>query len=140
MHPTQNATMKVLSSLLILFILSLLNVNNKCHEVDDSGSLLLNPLFQPLWGAQSHMATAFIAQNLIHNQTQQALNILLSAADGYQQGYLPAIATFADNVRSTSGYYWSAPLHFVNTPSWVCEYDRNRDCKDKIYGTNMCVD
>lgn len=29
---------------------------------------------------------------------------------------------------------WSGPLHFINTPDWLCNFAVNRDCP-----TNQCV-
>jgi len=54
-------------------------------------------------------------------------------------GVLSAIANWADQVKNQKAYKWSQPLHFINTPDWLCEYDRTRDCVDS--GTkNFCVD
>jgi len=42
-------------------------------------------------------------------------------------------------VRSTKAYAWSGPLHYINTPDWVCDYVRSRDCIANGM-INFCVD
>lgn len=47
---------------------------------------------------------------------------------------LESDSTWADQVRYQAGWKWSAPLHFINTPDWACDFQPARDCADK-----MCV-
>jgi hypothetical protein len=58
------------------------------------------------------------------------------------QGQLAQIASWADDVRRTSEWAWTAPLHFVNTPSsgsGMCTYSYSRDCQDTSGTPNFCV-
>jgi len=47
---------------------------------------------------------------------------------------LESDSTWADTVRYEAGWEWSAPLHFINTPDWACNFQPARDCAD-----SMCV-
>ncbi len=87
------------------------------------------------WGPLGHQAVARIAQDVLSVQAQSRVNTLIP------NGNMTAVATWADEVRILPEFKWSAPLHFINTPSWACNYDRQRDCYSEDTGTFlMCVD
>jgi len=89
----------------------------------------------PGWGRDGHDITASIAQLLLTPEAYNQCNTLLPD----DNGQLKAIANWADEVKSKPAYKWSAPLHFINTPDWLCQYERSRDCI--LNGVpNFCVD
>jgi len=88
------------------------------------------------WGPKGHAAVATVAQALVNSNATAALVQLLPDSNGE----MPPIASWADEIRSNPLYDWSHPLHFINTPSWVCNYNRKRDCNDPTYGPMYCVD
>lgn len=79
------------------------------------------------WGNTGHELTAQIATALLTPEAAAAASKILDGAS------LVSVATWADKVKHEHGYYWSAPLHFVNTPDWACHYAAS-DCPD-----NACV-
>jgi hypothetical protein len=90
----------------------------------------------PMWGPQGHAAVAAVAQTMLTSSTQSALQTLLPDVNGQ----IEPIASWADEIRSNPLYDWSHPLHFINTQDWSCQYIRSRDCIDRTYGANYCVD
>ena len=100
------------------------------------GLLVISNLFTPTtqWGPIGHQAVAKISQDLINYSTQQAINKLIP------DGNMTAVANWADEVRSLPAFKWSEPLHFINAPSWVCNYNRERDCYNEEGQYLMCVD
>jgi len=90
----------------------------------------------PGWGKVGHELTGAVAQTLIGAGAKAQVNQLL--AD--YSGSLAAVAPWADTVRRDPAYAWSGPLHFINTPDWVCNYQRSRDCVDECGDPMFCVD
>jgi hypothetical protein len=88
----------------------------------------------PGWGHEGHEITAAIAQNLLGNNANSNVNQLLGGAT------MESIASWADQVRRDPAYKWSGPLHFINSPDWACNYDRNRDCHSEDGDPMACVD
>eukprot|EP00301_Raphidiophrys_heterophryoidea_P016326 c25889_g1_i1.p1 GENE.c25889_g1_i1~~c25889_g1_i1.p1 ORF type:complete len:329 (-),score=77.09 c25889_g1_i1:207-1118(-) len=93
---------------------------------------VLRPRAEPnlKWGKDGHMITAIIAQQLITPDIQTKINEIIPEV----QGNLADIASWADEVKQQSAYFWSAPLHYINTPDWECGFNHVRDC-----GDNVCV-
>lgn len=84
------------------------------------------------WGPIGHQTVAYIAeQNLTREATLRIADIL-----GPNES-LVSVATWADEVRTLPSFKWSEPLHFINTPDWVCNYERARDCTQSV---GYCVD
>jgi hypothetical protein len=79
------------------------------------------------WGKNGHITTAAVAQYLINSDAANSIMGLLPSNDN---GQLQTVVNWADDVRHTKAYEWSAPLHFINTPDWACDYSRTRDCVD----------
>jgi hypothetical protein len=88
------------------------------------------------WGPKGHAAVATIGQAFINSNASASLLTLLPD----NNGQMPPIASWADEIRSNPLYDWSHPLHFINTPAWNCNYERKRDCIDPTYGSMYCVD
>jgi len=87
----------------------------------------------PLWGPIGHQITAMIGQNYLQSAAQQQIDTLLANVSG--QMY--EVASWADQILDEPQWSWSAPLHYINTPSWQCSYVPSQDCGDDENG--MCV-
>ena len=74
-----------------------------------------------------YVAQEFLAPN--------ALAFVQSSLGSTYNETLGAAATWADSVKYTSGYTWSAPLHFVDAEdsplSGSCSVQETRDCGDE---------
>lgn len=93
-------------------------------------ALIMSVSAAPMWGPEGHCIVANIAVGLMDaNTAQQANNIL--------QGTTFCDAShWADTIKRTSGWTWSAVLHYINTPDWSCNFDPSRDCSNSrcVYG------
>ena len=94
------------------------------------------------WGPIGHSLVARIAQS---NLTNLSRTFIRNHLPWYTTGDLSMIASWADNILYPDtnpvdylNWQWSKELHYVNTPDWVCNYDRIRDCNWK--GGQGCVD
>lgn len=88
------------------------------------------------WGAEGHSAVARIAQSLFQGNTSNFVFYYIPDA----KGDLGTVANWADQVRSTPQWSWSAPLHYIDTPDWACGYERKRDCPTTAGQPDFCVD
>jgi len=114
-------------SLIVIALCILVSVNIVICKV---------PTVPYFWGPKGHSTVATIAQALVNQVTTSNLVTLLPDSNGE----MAPIASWADDIRSNPAYDWSHPLHFINTPTWACNYNRARDCIDSDYGNNYCVD
>ncbi|RUS28782.1 phospholipase C/P1 nuclease domain-containing protein [Jimgerdemannia flammicorona] len=76
------------------------------------------------WGGSGHQIVGMVAQNYL---TPKAAAAISSILDATYSGSLGPAATWADAVKHTKGYTWSAPLHFADTndsPPDSCGYGR----------------
>jgi len=89
---------------------------------------------QLFWGVTGHALVADIAQAFLDSSSQKQVNYLLSAVNGS----MAAVASWADEIRSQKEYKWSATLHYINTPDWLCNYNHQRDCTSDGM-PNFCV-
>lgn len=80
------------------------------------------------WGRDGHAIIAEIAWRDMTPAAQARAKEILAGED------LPAVAAWADQVRSTAAYRWTAPLHYVNLPAGTAAYDHETHCPD-----NGCV-
>jgi hypothetical protein len=95
--------------------------------------LLLNGLVLVAgWGAVGHSIVAQLAQSQLN---EQASTWVRSLVPWFWNGNLSMMASWADNIlypdTNPHGYpnwQWSRPLHYINTPDWVCGYQADRDC------------
>lgn len=76
------------------------------------------------WGPEGHSAVGFVAQTMLNPRAAAKLNTIL---DGQS---LADVANWPDQMRNNSAYNWAAPLHYIDTPDWACNFDYTRDCKD----------
>ena len=80
------------------------------------------------FGADGHRMVAELAQRQLAPAAAAQVRTLLA---GEADPTLAGVATWADDVRETEAYRWSAPLHYVNFPRTdSCRYDAKRDCRD----------
>lgn len=95
-------------------------------------SMLFITLFTAIstlkWGPQGHSISAQIAQHLL---TPKAHNMVKDVLNGEE---IADVASWADRVKHSTDYRWSGPLHFINTPDWLCDFSYRRDCVN-----NRCV-
>jgi hypothetical protein len=86
-----------------------------------------------LWGATGHQITAMIGQNYLQSNATANINRILANVSGemYQ------VSSWADNILDEPQWKWSAPLHYINTPSWQCSYIPSQDCG--VDENGLCV-
>ncbi|KAF5314341.1 hypothetical protein D9619_011906 [Psilocybe cf. subviscida] len=80
------------------------------------------------WGANGHMTVGLVAMEFLSPNALSFVQNSLGATYNFSLG--PA-ATWADNVRSTAAFTWSAPFHFVDAqdnPPTSCSVSETRDC------------
>jgi len=86
------------------------------------------------WGATGHEAVGYIAMQFLAPEALQFVQTSLGSE--YSESLGPA-APWADDVRSTAAYRWSADLHFVDAeddPPTSCSVSESRDC-----GNGGCI-
>jgi hypothetical protein len=77
------------------------------------------------WGRDGHAIIAEIAWREMTPAAQERARQILAGQD------LPAVATWADQVRRTEAYRWTAPMHYVNLPADSASYDHAAHCPDE---------
>ncbi|CAM6115181.1 unnamed protein product [Calypogeia fissa] len=88
-------------------------------------ALMNAPTSVEAWGRDGHTAICDIAESFLNASAAEGVSKLLpTSADGK----LSNVCSWADEVKTTPGYEWSAPLHYVDTPNGACNYDYERDC------------
>ncbi|KAI9207664.1 S1/P1 nuclease-domain-containing protein [Polychytrium aggregatum] len=87
------------------------------------------------WGATGHMLVGNVAQSFLSQNSINVINQLqlLASYGNTLEASVPAssVCNWADQVKYTAGYTWSAPLHFVDTvdnPPVSCSFNYARDC------------
>lgn len=89
------------------------------------------------WGNSGHQTVGYVAQAFLAPKALSFVQTSLGLTYNYSLG--PA-ATWADSVRSTAAYKWSAPFHFVDAEdsplSGSCSVSETRDCAD---GQCICM-
>ncbi|XP_043695873.1 endonuclease 4-like [Telopea speciosissima] len=86
------------------------------------------------WGKEGHYAICKIAEGLINQEAAAAVKVLLPE---YAEGELAAVCSWADEIRFH--YHWSGPLHYIDTPDFMCNYEYCRDCHDSSRRKDRCV-
>jgi len=81
------------------------------------------------WSADGHKATAAIATAFLNSGLATTIDNLLTPDT------IESASTWADSVKDESGWEWSKPLHFINTPDWACKFIPSYCPDDKcVYG------
>ena len=99
------------------------------------GLIAALPQAATAWGSESHRIIGERAYESLSEPTRAALRTILGTTE--ERATLEAIdraCSWPDAVRSSPGWEWSGPLHYVNIPRGARAYDRQRDCPD-----GMCV-
>lgn len=91
------------------------------------------------WGIEGHALVVRLAESQLTSKTSDWVKSLLP---WFLSGNLTAAASWADDIiHDNSNHFdylnwqWSRPLHYIDLPDWVCNYDQERDCKN-----DACVD
>ncbi|CAF1114422.1 unnamed protein product, partial [Didymodactylos carnosus] len=91
------------------------------------------------WGAVGHAFVARIAMTFLTDSSKTFIKDILP---WYVYGNMSMLASWPDNIlypdTNPVGYLnwdWSKPLHYVNTPDYVCQYVPSRDCVE-----DNCID
>ena len=94
------------------------------------------------WGPIGHSLVAQIAQSLL---TNNSADFVRNHLPWYATGNLSMLSSWPDTILYPESnpvdylnWQWSKELHYVNTPDWLCNYDRDRDCNWTT--TQNCVD
>ncbi|KAJ3694425.1 hypothetical protein LUZ60_009905 [Juncus effusus] len=96
--------------------------------------IFLLPAYAHGWGVDGHLMTCQIAQGLLTKTATDAINNLLP---DYANNDLSSLCSWPDHVKFR--YKWSSPLHYIDTPDNLCNYNYNRDCKDENEEIGRCV-
>lgn len=97
------------------------------------------------WGKIGHEMVANLAYTRLSREAQQAVVTILGNENDTFGSPLAAVADWADRVRYTSVYHWTAPLHFIDVhdeeilggcpvhaphsnTTTLCLFDYKRDC------------
>lgn len=65
-----------------------------------------------------------LLQPLLTPTTWKAVNSLLPER---ANGSLASLCTWADDIKWMWKYHWTAPLHYIDTPDFLCRYDYDRN-------------
>lgn len=77
-----------------------------------------------------------LLQPLLTPTTWKAVNSLLPER---ANGSLASLCTWADDIKWMWKYHWTAPLHYIDTPDFLCRYDYDRDCHDQHGQKGFCA-
>ncbi|XP_049403233.1 endonuclease 2 isoform X1 [Solanum stenotomum] len=86
------------------------------------------------WGLDGHYTVCKIAQSRLSKAAADAVEKLLPTS---ANGDLASVCIWADRVKFH--YHWSSPLHYIDTPDNLCNYQYKRDCKDEDGVEDRCV-
>ncbi|XP_058087645.1 endonuclease 2 [Magnolia sinica] len=105
-------------------------------KIQISALILLAFLFPVIhgWGIDGHVIVCRIAQPRLSETAADAVKQLLP---DYADNDLASLCAWADRVKFR--YHWSRPLHYIDTPDSLCNYQYNRDCKDESGEKGFCV-
>ncbi|MEM8757761.1 MAG: S1/P1 nuclease [Planctomycetota bacterium] len=102
-----------------------------------AAAMLLTALPAFGWGRDGHAVIAEIATRELSPETAAKIAELLEGNPA--GGSIVETASWADAVRPTEPYRWSAPLHYVNMPIDATGYDHARDCPPNEEGFGCVV-
>ncbi|KAF1351733.1 hypothetical protein EJ07DRAFT_136907 [Lizonia empirigonia] len=83
------------------------------------------------WGSLGHTTVAYIAQNLVSQDTKKFAQRILNDTSA---SYLANVATWADSYRYTPEGAFSSPLHYIDAldaPPKQCNVVYERDCPEE---------
>ncbi|XP_052476629.1 endonuclease 4 isoform X1 [Gossypium raimondii] len=88
------------------------------------------------WGKHGHYAVCKIAEGYLSKDAMATVKELLP---DYANGELASVCSWPDDIKWYYRWYWTSPLHYVDTPSFKCNYKYGRDCYDSAGRRNNCV-
>ncbi|MFQ6661188.1 hypothetical protein Gotur_029417 [Gossypium turneri] len=88
------------------------------------------------WGKSGHYAVCKIAEGYL---TKDAMATVKELLPDYANGELASVCSWPDDIKWYYRWYWTSPLHYVDTPSFKCNYKYGRDCYDSAGRRNNCV-
>ncbi|KAK5803274.1 endonuclease 4-like [Gossypium arboreum] len=88
------------------------------------------------WGKHGHYAVCKIAEGYL---TKDATATVKELLPDYANGELASVCSWPDDIKWYYRWYWTSPLHYVDTPSFKCNYKYGRDCYDSSGRRNNCV-
>ncbi|XP_020088057.1 endonuclease 2-like [Ananas comosus] len=86
------------------------------------------------WGKDGHYMVCKVAEQYLTRKASRAVMDLLPEE---AEGEFASVCSWADQVRFR--YRWASPLHYINTPAGVCNFDYERDCHNSKGQQHMCV-
>jgi nuclease S1 len=78
------------------------------------------------WGERGHRLVGELAEAQLSPAARARVRELLA---GEAEPSLAGVATWADAMRETRAYAWTAPLHYVRIHDRRCRYEATRDCR-----------
>lgn len=96
--------------------------------------ILLLPTSPALaWGPAGHRIVGSAAHALLDAKARKEVDAILAFdGSGDPAAALNSACNWPDEIRDTSEWEWSAPLHYVNIPRSTRHYAAQRDCPDGI--------
>uniref|UniRef100_A0A7N0TRU1 Aspergillus nuclease S1 n=1 Tax=Kalanchoe fedtschenkoi TaxID=63787 RepID=A0A7N0TRU1_KALFE len=88
------------------------------------------------WGKDGHYATCKIAEEFLTEEASAAVKSLLP---DYADGQLANVCSWPDEIRHSYRWRWTGPLHYIDVPDFVCNYNYCRDCHDPARHKDVCV-
>ncbi|CAF1448200.1 unnamed protein product [Rotaria sordida] len=82
------------------------------------------------WGNIGHSLVAHLAQSQLNERTLQWMRTHLASDMSEIAFWADTIHNSNTNILGSRRWQWSRPLHYINTPSWNCNYVHERDCID----------
>ncbi|KAA3455633.1 endonuclease 4-like isoform X2 [Gossypium australe] len=71
------------------------------------------------WGKHGHYAVCKIAEGYL---TKDAMATVKELLPDYANGELASVCSWPDDIKWYYRWYWTSPLHYVDTPSFKCNY------------------
>lgn len=89
-----------------------------------SPRLAIPPLLILVWEFENvDNLTCFGLQPLLEPATWKAVRSLLPER---ANGSLASLCTWPDDIKWMQKYHWTAPLHYIDTPDFLCRYNYDR--------------
>ncbi|XVE61014.1 hypothetical protein DITRI_Ditri06bG0006000 [Diplodiscus trichospermus] len=88
------------------------------------------------WGKDGHYVICKIAEGYLTEDALATVKELLPDSAG---GELASVCSWPDDIKLYYKWFWTIPLHHVDTPDFLCHYKYNRDCYDYDGYKNKCV-
>ncbi|CAM6122995.1 unnamed protein product [Calypogeia fissa] len=88
------------------------------------------------WNTDGHAIICNLARPLITPAAMVQVNNLMNSQ--FQHNF-STLCTWGEEVQYLPQYSWSPPLHSVNTPDKLCNYNYTRDCVGVFGEPNFCA-